>query len=425
VKNIPHPCPEQSRKTASNYLLTLIMLFSVIAVFSQKIEPEHIKSVQLKPLQETNFAIVVPMGTPLQLSFDDLEGDQKDYYYKIEQMNHDWTPSDLLANQYIEGFQSQIIFNVENAFNTFQNYTHYSVRFPNQSTRITKSGNYRVSILDGDDEVIFTRRFTYYETAAIVAVNVTRSRQATTVNEQQTVQFTVNHPTIQLNMPNREIHVAIIQNQNWKTAITGIQPQFFKPGQLIYRYTNKTNFWGGNEYLLFDNKIIRNASVNIARTVRREVFHNYLYPYKNQVVKNYTFNPDINGQFIVRTLEGADPNTEADYAMMHFTLEVDEEFPNKNVFVYGAFNNFELLLEHQMTYNAASKTYNANFLLKQGFYNYTFVTEDYSGSISQADIRGNFSKTENEYTVIVYYRPLAGLFDRVIGVGSITFEGER
>lgn len=425
MNNTQHLSPEQCRRTTSNLLLVLISFLVTTTVCGQKIEPEYIKSIQLKPLQETNFSIVVPMGTPMQLSFDDLEGDQKDYYYKIEQMNHDWTPSDLLANQYIEGFQSQIIFNVENAFNTFQNYTHYTVQFPNQSTRITKSGNYLVSILDGDDEVIFSRRFTYYESTAIIAVNVSRSRQATTVDEKQTVQFTVNHPTIQLNMPNREIHVAILQNQNWKTAITNIEPQFFKPGQLLYRYTNKTNFWGGNEYLFFDNKIIWNNSVNVVRSIRKEIFHNYLYPYKNQVVKNYTFNPDINGQFIIRTLEGTDPNTEADYAMMHFTLQVNEEIPNKNLYVYGAFNNFEILADNQMSYDPSSRTYKANILLKQGFYNYTYVTEDNSGTISQADIRGNFSKTENEYTVIVYYKPLAGLFDRVIGVGSITFEGER
>jgi len=361
----------------------------------------------------------------LQLSFDDLQGDQKDYYYKIEQMNHDWTPSSLLSSQYIEGFQSQIIFNVENSFNTFQNYTHYSVRFPNQNTRITKSGNYVVSVLDQDDEVIFSRRFTLYESVAPVGVQVTRSRTTNFLNEKQTVNFVVNHPSIRLNMPNQEIHVAILQNQNWKTAITNVQPQFYKPGQLVYRYMNKTDFWGGNEYLFFDSKVIRTASVNVARIERKEVFHNYLYPYQNLAVKNYTYNPDINGQFLIRTIEGSDSNTEGDYAMMHFRLDVDEELYGKSVYVYGGFNNFSLDFSNQMAFDANSNTYNVNLLLKQGFYNYTFVTQDSSGEISQADIRGNFSKTENEYTVIVYYKPLSGLYDRVIGVGSITFEGER
>ncbi|MBL4604635.1 MAG: DUF5103 domain-containing protein, partial [Flavobacteriaceae bacterium] len=61
----------------------------------------------------------------------------------------------------------------------------------------------------------------------------------------------------------------------------------------------------------------------------------------------------------------------------------------------------------------------------QGFYNYTFVTKTSDGFISESAIRGDFSKTENEYTVIVYFKPFGSLFDRAIGVGSIRFEGER
>ena len=90
-------------------LLFLFCTFGIYCAFAQQV-PDYIKSIQLKPLQKTNFAIVVPVGTTLELNFDDLEGDQKDYYYKIEQMNHDWTLSRLLPSQYINGFQSRMIF---------------------------------------------------------------------------------------------------------------------------------------------------------------------------------------------------------------------------------------------------------------------------------------------------------------------------
>tara|TARA_R110002073_G_scaffold108336_4_gene243432 strand:+ start:2432 stop:3706 length:1275 start_codon:yes stop_codon:yes gene_type:complete len=405
-------------------ILTLTLVLASLGIAAQK-EPNHIKSIQLKPLEEKNFSVIVPLGKTLELSFDDLEGDQKDYYYKLQLMNHDWTPSSLISNQYIEGFQSNTILTIQNSFNTRQNYTHYSIRFPNQNTRITKSGNYLLSVLDRDDEVVFNRRFVLYESAAVVGVSVSRGRELKNTNEQQTVNFTVNYPSIRVNNPNQEIHVAILQNQNWRSALTGIQPQFYKPNQLIYRHTNKTNFWGGNEYLFFDNKIIRNASINVQRVERKDVFHNYLYPYKNREVKNYSYNPDINGQYIIRTIEGSDSKTEADYAMMHFTLEVEKEFLNKEVYVYGGFNNFEFTEENRMVFNASTKSYQSNFLLKQGFYNYTFVTRSYDDTISESEIRGNFSKTENEYTVLVYYKALGALFDRVIGVGAITFQGER
>lgn len=407
--------------------IVLSSFFVLLFSFSkaQKTVPDNIKSIQLKPLGINNFNTIVPLGKTLELNFDDLDGDQKDYYYKIELMTYDWKKSNLISNQYINGFQSNIIFNVENSFNTFQNYTHYSVQFPNQNTIITRSGNYLVSILDEVGDIIFSRRFTLYENTATIGISASRSRNTKNMNEEQTVNFIVNYSQLQINNPSQEIHVAILQNENWKTALTNIKPQFYKPNQLIYRYTNKTNFWGGNEYLFFDNKIIRNTSINIARTERREIFHNYLYPYKNRSLKSYTYNPDINGQFIIRTIEGSDPNTEADYAMVYFSLEVQDEIINKDVYVYGGFNNFSFSEENKMIYDAVRKTYYSNFLLKQGFYNYTFVTRSPDNRISESEIRGNFSDTENNYSVIVYYKAFGSIFDRVIGASTIKFEGER
>ncbi|WP_233890766.1 type IX secretion system plug protein domain-containing protein, partial [Tenacibaculum piscium] len=80
---------------------------------------QHIKTIQLRPKQATNqFSAIVPLGSVLSLSFDDLDGDTKEYQYKIEQMTHDWKPSNLLSNQYIEGFNQDVITKVSNAFNT-------------------------------------------------------------------------------------------------------------------------------------------------------------------------------------------------------------------------------------------------------------------------------------------------------------------
>ena len=408
-----------------NTLITFFFLLIINQLNAQKTAPSNIKSIQFQSLNKTTFNHIIPLGNTIELNFDDLDGDQKEYYYKIQLMTHDWRESNLIANQYINGFQSNVIFDVENSFNTFQNYTHYTVQFPNQNTKITKSGNYLLSILDDVGDVVFTRRFTLYENIATVGVSVSRSRNTKNMNKEQTVQFLVNHSRLQINNPSQEIHVAILQNENWKTAITKIQPQFYKPNQLVYNYIKKTNFWGGNEYLFFDNKNIRNASVSIARSERKEIVHNYLYPYINRGLKSYSYNPDINGQFVIRNIEATNPKTEADYAMMYFSLKTGKEIENKEVYVYGAFNNFNLTEENKMNFDPLTNQYNVNFLLKQGFYNYTFVTKSAENLISESEIRGNFSQTENMYTVIVYHKAFGSLFDRVIGVGSIQYTGER
>ncbi|MBT6081546.1 MAG: DUF5103 domain-containing protein [Polaribacter sp.] len=400
--------------------LVLCLLFISTSFFSQ-----NIKSIQLRPLQENNFSAIVPLGTPLEISFDDLEADSKDYQYKIEHMTHDWKSSRLSSSQFIDGFDQNTIINVSNSFNTLQNYTHYSVRIPNINTVITKSGNYLLSILNTDDDVIFTRRFVLYEPSTTVGVTVERSRNSKTLNTQQTIEFFINHPKIKINNPAQEVHVVILKNNNWEEKITNLQPTFFRPNQLSYTYTNKTNFWGGNEYLNFDNKFIRNNSLNVVKIIKKDIFHHYLYPFEFNPFRKYSYNPDINGQFVIRTLEAKDSKTEADYAMIHFTLSVEEAFSEREVYVYGAFNDFKITDENKMYFDQEERAYKANILLKQGFYNYTFATKETNGNINTNHVNGSFYETENEYTVIVYYKPFGSFFERVVGIGTGFFDQNR
>jgi hypothetical protein len=400
--------------------LVLCLLFISTSFFSQ-----NIKSIQLRPLQENNFSAIVPLGTPLEISFDDIDADSKDYQYKIEHMTHDWKSSRLSSSQFIDGFDQNTIINVSNSFNTLQNYTHYSLRIPNINTVITKSGNYLLSILNTDDDVIFTRRFVLYEPSTTVGVTVERSRNSKTLNTQQTIEFIINHPKIKINNPAQEVHVVILKNNNWEEKITNLQPTFFRPNQLSYTYTNKTNFWGGNEYLNFDNKLIRNNSLNVVKIIKKDIFHHYLYPFEFNPFRKYSYNPDINGQFVIRTLEAKDSKTEADYAMIHFTLSVEEAFSEREVYVYGAFNDFKITDENKMYFDPEERAYKANILLKQGFYNYTFATKETNGNINTNDVNGSFYETENEYTVIVYYKPFGSFFERVVGIGTGFFDQNR
>lgn len=378
---------------------------------------QNIKTIQLKPLEPNNFSTIVPLGTTLELSFDDLDADQKNYYYKIEHMTFDWKQSDIFSNEYIEGFNQNSIQEIENSFNTLQSYTHYKVRIPNASLKITKSGNYLISILNENDTVLFSRRFTLYESIAAVGVSVTRSRKTTTSNTDQTVQFIINHNAININNPSQEVKVAVLQNNNWESAITNLKPQYYKRRTLEYKYISKSNFGGGNEYLNFDSKIIRTSNVQIARVVQRNIFHSYLYPQEIRAKRPYTYNPDINGQFVIRTLEGSNAETEADYSRVHFALKIPEQL-NKNIFVYGAISNFKTSEATKMHFDLAQQMYVGSILLKQGFYNYTFVSKEKNKGIDFNAISGSFFETENEYNVIVYYKAFGANYTRVIGAGT-------
>jgi hypothetical protein len=72
-----------------------------------------------------------------------------------------------------------------------------------------------------------------------------------------------------------------------------------------------------------------------------------------------------------------------------------------------------------MDYNPEKRVFEKAVLVKQGFTNYQFIVADEKGNIDQENaIDGNFYQTENDYSVIVYYRENNDRYDRVIGKGN-------
>ena len=413
---------------AYNLLLLLsmkkacLLLIVFISIFT---EAQTIKSVQLRPLNNSQFTPFMPLGAPLLLSFDDLDADNKEYQYKIEHMTYDWKPSNLATNQYINGFDQNYLNDVTNSFNTLQNYTHYKLVIPNQNTVITKSGNYLISILDTNDTVIFKRRFVLYENLTQVGVAVFRSRDVNRSDKDHLVQLIVNYPNIRINNPAQDIKISIIQNGQWNFLINNITPSFYKPNQLVYNDTNLLNFEANNEYLNFDTKNIRMSNLNIAHVERKQLFETYLYTQTPRKETSYTYQPDINGAFVINSVEANDNSTEADYSRVHFSLSVTEPYLNKDIYVYGAFNNYKLTPENKMLFNPAKNTYDISIVLKQGFYNYGFTTLDSNKTLSLSTVDGSYFETENEYTVFIYYRPFGEVYDRVIGMGQGYFNQNR
>lgn len=399
----------------------LSFFLSIFAISAQELvlPPDYIKSIQLSSSENADFSPIVPINGRFYLSFDDLEADEKDYYYKIEHCDKNWETSDLVTTEYVRGYAEEEIRDYDNSFNTLQDYTHYQLQIPNDNTRLLISGNYRISIQNEDEEVIFTRFFTVYEPITTVGVSVHRSRDVSYIDSQQSVQFSINHTNFRINNPHDEIYPVLVQNNDYATQIKGLQPQFIRGEQLLYKYDKETAFWGGNEFLNFDTKEIRITNMNIARVVSGDqLYDTYLYVDRERAYEPYTYYPDVNGNFVIRNIGADISSTEADYSWVHFALDVYEEYPNKEVFVYGNFNNYQVSDSNKMTFNPKTGHYETAILLKQGFYNYSYVTLNENNEINTTEVNGSFDETENDYTVLVYYSRFGSYYDRVIGYGK-------
>lgn len=385
---------------------------------SDNLDATHIKTIILKPVAINSYAPIVQLGEKLQLTFDDLNADEHTYSYKIEHCNMDWSKSNLSKSEFVNGFAEDRIRTYENSFNTLQPYTNYSVTIPNETTKLKISGNYTISVLNEDGTVVFKRRFVVYEPKVTVGVAVFKSRDISYYNTKQSVEFTINAPNMIINNPREEIFPVILQNNNWQNAIVGLKPQFFRGNQLLYKYNKETSFWGGNEFLHFDSKSIRSSSLDIANVeLGEELYHTYLYTDEERRNQPYTLYSDVNGNFVIRNLKGENSNTDADYSWVYFSLKSSQNLEGKEIYVSGNFNNWQLNDANKLDYNEVLALYETKILLKQGFYNYQYVTIASDGTISTHDIDGSYYNTENDYTVLVYYKKFGSRYTKVIGMG--------
>ena len=386
---------------------------------AEEVEPPYyIKTITFKSNTNESELPILRLGERLQLEFDVLNNEEADFYYVIEHYDYDWTPSRLIKSRYLQGFDDQRIVNYENSFNTYQLYSHYRLQIPNNQTQLLVSGNYMMKIFDENGELMFSRKFMVYEDLATVGVAVKRSRDVRYINQKQSVDISIGSLNLNFVNPKQTVNVAIVQNNNLKTAITGLKPQYTLGNELLYKYDTETSFWGGNEYLFFENKNVRGANIGVQFFDLKDLYHNYLYTDIVRANRPYTYNPDINGNFLITALDTDNVDIEADYTILHFSLQHPEMLLDKNIHVYGNFNNYAITDDTKMTFNPDTNVYETRLLLKQGFYNYKYVVVDKNNNLDEGAISGNFDQTENNYKVLVYYRDLGGLYDKIIGVGE-------
>lgn len=407
-------------------LKQLFYLFVVFTSFThaqvQEVNPpNYIKSITFKSLNSDLGELpIIKLGETFYLEFDALVNNEPDFYYKIEHYNYDWTESQLVRPEFLMGVDNFRLFNYRNSFNTYQLYSHYTLSIPNAQTKGLKvSGNYILSIHDSSDNLVFSRKFMIYEDLVTPGISIKRSRDVSTIDSMQTVDLEI-HGGNKLNNPLQTVSTVIIQNRNLNTAIKNLKPQYTIGDKLIYRYVNETAFLGGNEYLFFETKDVRTASLGVQFIELNDIYHSYLFANRSRANLPYTFNPDINGRFKITAIDRDDISIEADYTQVHFTLDYPELTNGERIYVYGNYNNYALDDYNEMTYNYDTGRYQTNFKLKQGFYNYKYIVVDRDGLLDEGRISGNFWQTENNYKVLVYYRDLGARYDRIVGFNELS-----
>lgn len=367
-------------------------------------------------------------GDKVELHFDDLDADVKNYYYTYQLCNNDWTPVDLNQFDYMAGFTQLRISAYNFSSIALVRYTHYHAVLPDRSGYPTKSGNYIVKVyLNGDtSQLVFTKRLMILEPKASILAKVTQPYTPDLYDTHQRIAFTVSVNGLDAFNPGQQIKAVILKNYRWDDAQSDFPPTFIRGASLEFNSATIGVFPGGKEWRWVDlsdfhlqsNRVLT-ANYNDRST---EIF---LRPDGLREGMRYVYYQDKNGMFISSSLRGLNPYWEADYATVHFEFAPPNgvAYPNLDLYLFGQLTNYCFTDSLKMTFNPDKKVYETHLLLKQGNYDYTYVGVNPGTPAAHTEFDGNWYETENIYTILVYYRSFTDRSDQLIGVATIDSRG--
>lgn len=406
--------------------LTIILLLSVFVVQAQNniISSDLIRTLQVTTNDDWEAPPIIKLNSEdfVRISFDELSHEYHRYTYYITHCDANWKPSSLFEIDYLDGFNGRPIDDYENSINTTMLYTHYQFCLPNEDVRMKLSGNYLVKIYDDEnpDSPVIQAHFSVLEPRVQIGANVTSNTDIDTNKSHQQVSFNISYGGYGIVSPQTELTAKIFQNRRTDNCVTIKEPTYITANQLQYVHNKKLIFDAGNEYRRFEVLNMYNSSLNVDY-IRffSPYFHAFLYP--DKVRKNYSYDEDQDGRFLIRYDEAGNSNIEADYLFVHFALQ-SPQLTGGDFYLEGDITNDRFIPEYKLKYNEATNAYENIQLMKQGAYNYLYLwvpngsTTGYTGPGG-----GNFYETENEYMVLLYHCPFGERYDKLVGYCQVRF----
>lgn len=394
-------------------------------VYKNEIKKKSIYTVQLHPLgwELTEPIIELNGNNQLLFSFDEINENIQDYSYKIIHCTSNWYDSGLSEFDYIDGFIENQITDYEHSFNTNVNFVHYSLRIPNDDIQLKLSGNYILEVYEDFDpeKVILRKRFMLLDAKVELKGEIKHPIAIDQRKTHQEVDFSILHPNFRIDSPHSDLNVILTQNNRLDGSEKNLKPLFIRKNELVFDYEKENVFPGGNEFRNFDLKSLRYQTRYIkAISTENKQTNVLLTAGNNRHFKQYIYEKDINGHFLIDVQERDNPANEADYCMLTFWLPFDNELKHGDLYVYGGFCDWQCSEKTKMKYDFDTGSYRKSILLKQGYYNYQFALLEHGKTEPDLTyIEGSHWETENDYIIYVYYHDLALNYDMLIGYKSI------
>lgn len=398
----------------------LFFLIVVLPAVLNAQEDIRIKSLQAYPAGEES-ALAVISGNKLTIEFD-LEADHiPELSVVFRFCDKNWVPTSnlFLANQGYNIYQNLSYNNLP--VNVKGARYHFKESFPDSRGIISFpfSGKWMFFITDTyDTSIVYASgKFISLISELPMRVSLTREKLEDKTYFPTELSYIFN-VTSEFTLPEKFYpsyvdHMEVIENHKIgypyivdRTFNTN-QRQFYWDGDRKFTFTIR-DIRPGNEYRQTDT---RDYNLFSGNSVKAQIDGlEYSRFFKEGP-------PDNDGGEILLNFR----NDYASYLDVVFSIRPPEDNYN-DIFLVGAFNNWEVLPEYKMTQQAGK--YAITIPLKRGIYDYQYVTGEVKGnSVDNIDwytLEGNDWNTSNYYYIFLYYNdPDLGGYDHIIGYSRI------
>lgn len=422
--------------------------------YESRIYQDNIYSLQTLVNSEITTTPLIRLNSNdrMVLQFDDFVEEDKEYFYRIIHCDMNWNESDILDVVYLKGFHDEPVDNWEFSNGTIQDYTHYFLQLPNNDTDFAISGNYLILIyqLGEDNKVIpiITQRMLVADTKANLSVKNRFPTDVANLRFKQQMDIQVIPSGINTNNPIREVFVSVLQNGDYNKSIAPTTARNINNGMLQFDPFGAFSFYGNTEFRSFDLRSLNSAGRGVQSIDQNpDGYEVSLFQDQRRDQSVYLLNFDFNGRYYVDNFENIrayatssnvsvgevdslrsgfryrDPfpfgqfrldnkDVTSDYANVSFRLKSQKIVGD--VYIYGGLTNWKISDEFKMSYDEYDEEYQHELLLKQAFYDYTYVVK-YKDQVDFTTLEGSWADTENDYLILVYARPFGSRYDRLIG----------
>lgn len=370
--------------------------------------------------------LMLDSGDELIISFDEITESNSYLRYSLMHCNANWTQSSLVESEFLDGFNFGNVDDYEYSQLAATHYVNYRITLPNDRFRFKVSGNYLLRVYrdDDPDTTLLQARFMVSESTATVTADVLGVTDIDYNDAHQQVSVAVDATNAKVEDVFNDMMVYVSQNGRLDNEVMVRQPLRVSGKTAYYEHLRPLIFPAGNEYRRMETVSTTYPGMNVESVDYYDpYYHATLTTDYPRSADKYIYDQTQSGRFFVREYNSSNSDTEADYVVTHFTLDAPE-LPGKYIFLDGDFTSRRFDPQSLMTYNRATGRYEKTLLLKQGAYNYQYLTVDAGSSNSAAStsaIEGDFYQTRNEYLVKVYTRRRGERYDRLIGVTTVMF----